>query len=116
MRAQELKTLNTDLESLGLTIPTQVVKYEDYLHKLDNIRHAEARRELQGINTVDDIETEVNQRTDDVIRAAAKGEQIRLMRDSVHRHIEVAYINTTDDLMGLMQGEVTIRVSRCEGR
>lgn len=99
MRAQELKTLNTDLETLGLTIPTQVVKYEDYLHKLDNIRHAEARRELQGINTVDDIEAEVNQRTDDVIRAAAKGEQIRLLKDSVHRHIEIAYINTTDDLI-----------------
>lgn len=71
----------------------------DYLAKLDTIKHAEARRELQGINTVDDIEAEVNQRSDHVIRAAAKGEQIRLMRDSVHRRIEVAYINTTDDLI-----------------
>ena len=99
MRAQELKTLDTDIQTLGFTIPTEVVKYENYLTKLDTIKHAEARRELQGINTVDDIEAEVNQRTDDVIRAAAKGEQIRLMRDSVHRHIEVAYINTTDDLI-----------------
>ena len=99
MRAQELKTLDTDIQSLGFTIPTEVVKYEEYLAKLDTIRHAEARRELQGINTVDDIEAEVNQRTDDVIRAAAKGEQIRLLRDSVNRHIEVAYINTTDDLI-----------------
>lgn len=99
MRAQELKTLDTDIQTLGFTIPSEVVKYEDYLAKLDTIKHADARRELQGVNTVDDIEAEVNQRTDDVIRAAAKGEQIRLMRDSVHRHIEVAYINTTDDLI-----------------
>lgn len=99
MRDQELKSLNTDIEALGFTVPTEVVKYQDYLRKLDSIRFAEGNRELQGISSVDDIEAEVDRRTDDVIRAAAKGEQIRLLKDSIHRHIEIAYINVSEDII-----------------
>lgn len=99
MRMNELRTLNTDIEALGFNIPTEVVKYEEYLAKLDSIRFAEGNRELQGISSVDDIEAEVDRRTDDVIRAAAKAEQIRLLKDSVHRHIEIAYIEVAEDII-----------------
>lgn len=99
MKNSELKQINTDLQTLGLSVPPEVSKYQDYLRELDSIRHAEARRELQGVESVKDIRTEVEKRTDDVLRAAAKGEQIRLMRDSIHRHIDIAYIKVTDDVI-----------------
>lgn len=69
MRTQELSTLISNIEALGLTVPTDVTKYREYLDKLGSIRAnvSTGNRELQGIDSVDDIEAEIDKRTDDVL-------------------------------------------------
>lgn len=96
MRSSKLTALDQNLTTLGLSLPTDVVKYRKQLTELSSLP---AHQGKQGVKHVDDIKAEVEARTLDVIMGREKTNQIRIMTDDINSAIDSTLVRSTEDIL-----------------
>lgn len=98
MRANHLMNLKAELNSLGLTIPSDVEKYESIIEKIAAVPKNNGKRGLEGV-TEKTVGEELERRALDAVLAKERANQARLMTDSAHANIDRALINSTEDII-----------------
>lgn len=100
MRSSKLSALDQNLTTLGLSLPTDVVKYRKQLTELSSLPTHEGSR---GVKHVDDIKAEIEARTLDSIMGREKANQIRLMADDINSAIDSTLIRSTEDILDTLK-------------
>lgn len=107
MRAHDINTLSSHLEALNIPMPKRVTELREFSRTLAALPASAGTKNLEGINTVDDIAAEIERRAMDSVLAKERTTQARMMQDAVERSIDTTLINTTDDLIERLRPAVT---------
>jgi hypothetical protein len=98
MRSNSLMNLKANMNSLNLSMPTDIEKYESIIEKIAAVPKHTGRRGLEGV-TPKTVGEELERRALDAVLAKERANQARLMTDSAHANIDRALINATEDII-----------------
>lgn len=107
MRSNDIKQMTNHLEALNIPMPQRVTQLVEFSRTLAALPSSEGSRNLEGINTVEDIAAEVERRAMDATLAKERTTQARMMQDTIERSIDTTLINATDDLIEQLRPAVT---------
>lgn len=99
MRSNDLMNLKASLNSLNLTMPTDVEKYESIVQKLATLPTNNGKRNLDGVNTAKDAAAEVERRALDAVLARERVNQGKLMTDAANRGIDNTLTRETETII-----------------
>lgn len=88
MRSNQLMSLKAELNSLNLTAPADIQKYESIIESVAALPSSEGKRNLNGINTSKDVAAEIEKRALDAALSKERVNQARLMTDAAHKAID----------------------------
>lgn len=99
MRSNQLMSLKAELNSLNLTAPADIQKYESIIESVAALPSSEGKRNLNGINTSKDVAAEIEKRALDAALSKERVNQARLMTDAAHKAIDSTLIRETEDII-----------------
>lgn len=99
MRSNDLLNLKANMNSLGLTLPADVEKYESIQQKLASLPKHEGKRNLDGVNSAKDVAAEIEKRALDAVLAKERANQAQLMSDAATRSIDSTLIRETETII-----------------
>lgn len=99
MRSNLMLKLKANMNSLNLTLPTDVEKYEKIVEKISTLPKHEGKKNLNGVTNADDVAAEVERRALDAVLANERANQARLMTDAANRAIDGTLIRETETII-----------------